>query len=348
VVFNDLGYEFTPTTGSQVTSNAPTAIGTVALSGGVAKLVVPAGFAAGVHQIVADYQGDSNFTASSPALGGKFPFSQVASDNTQTLAGSAVTPNPSVGATITFTTFVKPGSNPTGTGAVGFGGTAGPALIVYTDITNPASPVVLGSRATSPFGDGRSRFTISSATLGLGMHTVTATYNGDDDFGALPLMKQAVGTLTSAGTTATVSLTGHGYSTGDLVTIAGATPAAYNGDFTITVVDANTFTYTLAAATTSPATGTITAAKHPSFTFVENVTPPLEVATALNGSSSSSRPAAAFAASTTTPATSNPLAVNRLDGYFANSTGHDNGHVRTLAGALAKLHLNGDWLGEVF
>ena len=40
--------------------------------------------------------------------------------------------------------------------------------------------------------------------------------------------------------------------------MAGATPAAYNGTYTITVVDANSFTYVFAGGT-SPATGTITA-----------------------------------------------------------------------------------------
>jgi hypothetical protein len=305
-----------------------------------------------VHQIFAAYQGDGNFATSGSQEGGvKFPFTQVGVDDTQVMTGSKVSPNPSVGATVTFTTFVLPGTNPTGTGAVGFPGatqaTNFGAVIVYTDITNPASPVVLGSRSCNALGTGRSRFTISSATLGLGMHTVTATYNGDDVFGELPLHKQAVGGITSAGTLATVTLTGHGYSSGDLVTIAGATPAAYDGDFTITVVDANTFTYNLAAATTSPATGTmITAAKHPAFTFIENVTPPLEVATALP--SSSTRSAAGLASSTTSASTNNPLAFNRVDGYFANSPGHGTGHTRTLAGALYKLHNNGDWLGEVF
>jgi hypothetical protein len=57
-------------------------------------------------------------------------------------------------------------------------------------------------------------------------------------------------TITNAGTTATATTTGFGVSehdlvTGQSVTITGATPAAYNGTFTITVTSANTFTYTM-------------------------------------------------------------------------------------------------------
>lgn len=54
----------------------------------------------------------------------------------------------------------------------------------------------------------------------------------------------------------TASVTNHGYSTGDNITIAGATQTAYNGTFPITVIDANTFQYTITVSPTSPATGT--------------------------------------------------------------------------------------------
>jgi hypothetical protein len=69
---------------------------------------------------------------------------------------------------------------------------------------------------------------------------------------------QSVISLTSEGTTATASVEDHGFSDGDPVLIAGATPDAYNGIVNVTVIDDNTFTYTVAD-TTSPATGTITA-----------------------------------------------------------------------------------------
>lgn len=71
---------------------------------------------------------------------------------------------------------------------------------------------------------------------------------------------QTLSSLTSVGTTATgTTPLAHGWAPGQLVAIAGATPAAYNGGYTIaTTPTATTFTYTFAGGA-SPATGTITA-----------------------------------------------------------------------------------------
>ena len=66
------------------------------------------------------------------------------------------------------------------------------------------------------------------------------------------------GNMTSASTTVTVNLVGHGFSTGHSVGVTGAAETAYNGLFTITVITANQFTYTaLAVPSATPATGTI-------------------------------------------------------------------------------------------
>lgn len=63
-------------------------------------------------------------------------------------------------------------------------------------------------------------------------------------------------TITGGAVAATISLAnGSTFA----VTIAGANQAGYNGLWLATVTSASTFTYTLAASTTSPATGTITA-----------------------------------------------------------------------------------------
>jgi uncharacterized cupin superfamily protein len=73
---------------------------------------------------------------------------------------------------------------------------------------------------------------------------------------------QTVSALTSSSTTATATTAGaHGFTSGDLVVIAGASPAAYNGTYEITVTDTDEFTYTFAGSGTSPATGTIKAIK---------------------------------------------------------------------------------------
>lgn len=70
----------------------------------------------------------------------------------------------------------------------------------------------------------------------------------------------ASGTITVTSNTATVTSTAHGLTTGDSITIAGATPTGYNVVAIVTVVDANTFTYAYnVAAPLANATGTITA-----------------------------------------------------------------------------------------
>lgn len=56
-----------------------------------------------------------------------------------------------------------------------------------------------------------------------------------------------ISTLVHTTTTATLTTsTAHGLSTGDFITVSGATPSAYNGTFSITKVDATSFTYTMA------------------------------------------------------------------------------------------------------
>ena len=73
--------------------------------------------------------------------------------------------------------------------------------------------------------------------------------------------------ITRVTTTATATSTSpHGYSTGNYVNIRGATGAdglLYNGDFTITVTGASTFTYTMAGTPTGSASGTLVANRGP-------------------------------------------------------------------------------------
>src|SRR6266705_5859217 len=73
-----------------------------------------------------------------------------------------------------------------------------------------------------------------------------------------------------AGTTAQATSAGHGFSSGQSVTISGATPSTspYNGTFTITVLDANTFTYALSSGQSVSAIGSIQATS----TVTNNVT----------------------------------------------------------------------------
>ncbi len=66
---------------------------------------------------------------------------------------------------------------------------------------------------------------------------------------------QTISTITNVTTTATLTTaTAHSLTTGNMVTISGATPAEYNGTFSITVTGADTFTYTMLAAPSGSAT----------------------------------------------------------------------------------------------
>lgn len=66
-------------------------------------------------------------------------------------------------------------------------------------------------------------------------------------------------TITRSGSVATVTLNGHGFAAFQNITISGANQADYNGQFPITVIDANTFTFNVSGSPVTPATGTITA-----------------------------------------------------------------------------------------
>jgi hypothetical protein len=74
---------------------------------------------------------------------------------------------------------------------------------------------------------------------------------------------RTVTSITRSSTTATVTATAHGFTTGDQVNIRGAAETDYNGDFIVTVTDANIFTYTVSGSPATPATGTIIANNGP-------------------------------------------------------------------------------------
>ena len=71
----------------------------------------------------------------------------------------------------------------------------------------------------------------------------------------------SVTSITRSGSTATVTITSHGFSNGDEVIISGATQTEYNGSFVISNVATNTFDYTVTGTPATPATGTIVCKK---------------------------------------------------------------------------------------
>lgn len=82
-------------------------------------------------------------------------------------------------------------------------------------------------------------------------------------FGLSDGSSQSVTSITRSGSTATATVTGHGWNNGDFVEFAGANQTEYNGKYVIANVTTNTFDYTVTGTPTTPATGTITAALKP-------------------------------------------------------------------------------------
>jgi hypothetical protein len=73
---------------------------------------------------------------------------------------------------------------------------------------------------------------------------------------------QSVTSVTQVNGLATATKAAHGYTTGDLVRIEGASPTGYNGDYLINVLTSSTFTYEVDSTIAATATGTITATKY--------------------------------------------------------------------------------------
>lgn len=101
--------------------------------------------------------------------------------------------------------------------------------------------------------------------LGLGTTGVSLVYDMTQKFWYVWTrtasgVAKSVSALAQSAGVATATSASHGFSDGDPITIAGAGQAGYNLSFVnITYVDANTFTYPVAAGTVTPATGTIIA-----------------------------------------------------------------------------------------
>ena len=91
--------------------------------------------------------------------------------------------------------------------------------------------------------------------LGVNLQNARVFLEASDGTGDFPFEESV--TITRSATTATVTHTSHGLLTGDIVVIRGANEPEYNGPHTITVTDANAYTFTVSGAPATPATGTI-------------------------------------------------------------------------------------------
>jgi hypothetical protein len=141
----------------------------------------------------------------------------------------------------------------TGGGGVGATATASinNAVLNVNTLTTAGSVATATTSIPHGYSIGQS-VTISGAS--------TNAYNGTKVITSVPLTTISGVTISRVGAIATaVTPTPHDYSTGDVVTIDGASPAGYNGNVVVTVYsNPNEFTYTVASTLTTPATGTIT------------------------------------------------------------------------------------------
>jgi hypothetical protein len=149
----------------------------------------------------------------------------------------------------------------------GYGATSSNDAAVYNNAGGAVTINVLSGGDSPTYRNG----TGASTTIVAGSVTATLTVtdvDGDPIQDARVLVRATAGgplpadetvTITNSGTTATVSHTAHGMETGDKVVIKGASLTANNGVFTITVTNANEYTYTMGSTPGSNPTGTITA-----------------------------------------------------------------------------------------
>jgi len=197
-------------TGTITFRDGATIIATIGVSGGVAVFATTS-LSVGAHSITATYNGDTNFNAS-PASAA-VPHTVNAAAATTALAGSG---SPTVfGQSVTFTATVSviaPGGGiPTGT-------------VTFRDgATFLATVSLVGTTAV---------FTTSN--LGVGPHSMTATYNGDTNFSASPASSAVAQQVNPAGTMTTLVISGSPTIFGQTVVFTAAVAASAPGSGTPT------------------------------------------------------------------------------------------------------------------
>ncbi|MBU1173079.1 MAG: hypothetical protein KKD44_26245 [Proteobacteria bacterium] len=142
--------------------------------------------------------------------------------------------------------------------------------ITYYDVENSSTGLVtINASYSNPTyidntGSGATTNVINSVTV----MAYVKDRTGDAIVGARVHLEADVGgdlpsgesvSITRIDTTATVSHTAHGMSTGNTIIIRGANQVEYNGAHIITKIDDSSYSYTVSGTPDTPATGTITA-----------------------------------------------------------------------------------------
>ena len=208
-----------------------TALGNLlTLTGSTASLITSA-FSGGSHSITAVYGGDSNYSQSTSDI-----FTQVVNRaGTSTTVVSSINPT-TFGDSITFTATVSAGT--TGT-------------VTFWDGTNS-----LGSGNLSG-----TTATFSTSALGVGNHSVTATYDGDTNYApsTSAILTQTVKTASS--TTSLIS-SANPSNYGALVTLTATVSTGATGSITFKDGSATLGTGTITGHTATFTTSTLVAGTH--------------------------------------------------------------------------------------
>ena len=143
--------------------------------------------------------------------------------------------------------------------ALYWAGTGGTLTITNTNGTNlvEAGCDSAGGTVSVPLNQVTLTINVLDENDNTALENASVTIKAGDTTGGLPFEDTV--TITRVSSTATVSHTAHGFLTGHKVAISGADQNEYNRIKTITVVDANSYTYTVTGTPTTPATGTILA-----------------------------------------------------------------------------------------
>lgn len=148
----------------------------------------------------------------------------------------------------------------------GYGATASNTAAIFNDsggevtINNSGSTGITyrnGTSATTILVNPKTTLVSVLTTTGTPVENARVFLQASDGTGSLPFEDTV--TITSAGTTASVSHTAHGIPTGKKIVIRGANEEEYNGVFAVTNVTTNAYDYTMGGDPASPATGTIKA-----------------------------------------------------------------------------------------
>jgi hypothetical protein len=164
-------------TGTVTFLDGTTSLGTASVSNNIAQFSLSS-LSAGSHTLTAKYSGDGNFTASTSTA----VTETVNQATTTTTVASNLNPAP-FGQSVAFTATVQPNASGTATGTV-----------TFLDGTTSLGTATVSSNAAQ----------LSLSSLSVGDHSITAKYNGDNNFSvstSVPLTQ----TVGRAATTTTVA-----------------------------------------------------------------------------------------------------------------------------------------------